>query len=553
MMNMAERWLQPSGRVSPEEYRQLYRRAAKLHHRDKGGSDESMRFLEDCAVLLCGAERCRRPEQLDQFAKEKKKTYISKMRDVRERCKKRSIKKGTDAGAECYQEEVEILNQDMLYSSQSKARTDTRNPQNHSKSNAYRGHEEELLVFLDDSMSLKGPKRDKARKVLELLFPRFEKTPTAVHLMGGTARSVQSSVFKERVESNGGLYDNTAIRATLIWNNCNDVDLHIREPDGTEIFYGHKRSEGSFGYLDIDRNVGSSCDARPVENIRWEIGRSAPAFGEYEVMVNLYSYDGRAPHHTPFQLEVQHGSELKHFQAEVSQKGEKKLIHKFEFRQESSRLSRELFSKSMGFTLDDVISLWKCDAWTTYMWEYIYKTLLSASESSSATTWDVIIVTDGADNDSPDAFNGPSGFNEMMNQLHERGLRPRVSVYCIGSEHCTGDANGRHFYRDLVLASGGVYIADLSDDADDARPAQAFAVQLTGSVEERQETEHKSQEEWLQLMHSGAPVVNQNEKYTQELVLRGPRELHKPSSSKSEKAQLKCKQHGNNVQTCSIE
>ena len=370
--------------------------------------------------------------------------------------------------------------------------------------------------------------------------------------MGGTARSVQSSVFKERVESNGGLYDNTAIRATLIWDNCNDVDLHIREPRGTEISYRRKKSEESFGYLDIDRNVGSNCDTRPVENIRWEIGRSAPAFGEYEVMVNLYSYDNRAPHRTPFQLEVQYGSEVKHFQEEVSQAGEKKLIHKFDYRQESRSLSRELFSKSMGFTLEDIIRVWKCEAWTTYMWEYIYKTLCSASESSSATTWDVIIVTDGADNDSPDGFNGPPGFNKMMNQLHERGLRPRVSVYCIGSEHCTGDANGRHFYRDLVLASGGVYVADLLDESDDGHLAGTFAVQLTGSVEERQETEHKSQEEWLQLMHSGAPLVNKNEKYTQELVLTSSHELNKRASSKIEKAQLKFEQHGNNVQTCRI-
>eukprot|EP00434_Breviolum_minutum_P041532 symbB.v1.2.036945.t1/scaffold5337.1/size28304/2 len=459
MMNMAEKWLAAS-KVSPEEYRQCFRRAAKLHHPDKGGSEEGMRFLTDCATLLCGDERCRNPGTMPRQDQQRKAAYIKEMKRIKTRCKKRSMEKGVDAGVECHSEKVEELNDETWDMRGSKARDDVRNPRNNT--NAFRGHEEELMVCMS----------------------------------------------------------NTAIRATLIWDNCNDVDLHVQEPGGFEIYYSTKRSPASHGFLDIDRNVGSSCDARPVENVRWEIGASSPIPGHYKVLVNLFSHDSRSPRNTPFQLEVSHGPDVKHFQGAVSEVRQKQLVHSFEYGPQSSQQSKELFSSSV-----------ECVAWTTYMWEYVYKVLLSASTSNPAKTWDVILVTDGEDNDSPDAFFGPSGFNEMMNKLHERSIRPRISVYCIGTEHCTGDANGMHFYRDLVLASGGVFVADMEESSDTTLVRQ-FAVQLTGSVDERDLTAKQSQQEWLRLSQSGAHVVNQNEPYTQALVQKGAQQIAKKPTRK---------------------
>lgn len=548
MMNMAEKWLAGS-KVSPEEYRQCFRRAAKLHHPDKGGSEEGMRFLTDCATLLCGDERCRNPGTMPSQDQQRKAAYIKEMKRIKTRCKKRSMEKGVDAGVECHSEKVEELNDETWDMRGSKARDDVRNPRN--KTNAFRGHEEELMVFLDDSMSMKGWKHLKAKKVLDMLFPRFEKTPTSIHLLGGTQASIGSSLFKERVESNGGLYEHTAIRATLIWDNCNDVDLHVQEPGGFEIYYSTKRSPASHGFLDIDRNVGSSCDARPVENVRWEIGASSPIPGHYKVLVNLFSHDSRSPRNTPFQLEVSHGPDVKHFQGAVSEVGQKQLVHSFEYGPQDSQQSKELFSSSVEFTLDDVFRFWECVAWTTYMWEYVYKVLLSASTSNPAKTWDVIIVTDGEDNDSPGAFFGPSGFNEMMNKLHERSIRPRISVYCIGTEHCTGDANGMHFYRDLVLASGGVFVAD-TEESSDTTLARQFAVQLTGSVDERDLTAEQSQQEWLRLSQSGAHVVNQNEPYTQALVQKGAQQIAKKPTRKKIQEHQHCVRHGD-ANVCTVD
>lgn len=153
-----------------------------------------------------------------------------------------------------------------------------------------------------------------------------------------------------------------------------------------------------------------------------------------------------------FQLELSVGAETKHFRLFVSEPNQRKPVHSFEYEgQQLSKESKELFSPSMDFTLDDVFNFWTCESRTTYMWKYILDSLLSASASKAFRTWDAIIVTDGEDNDSPEPFSGPSGFNAMMNSLHASGIRPRISVYCIGSKHCTGDANGMHFYRDLVL------------------------------------------------------------------------------------------------------
>jgi len=46
------------------------------------------------------------------------------------------------------------------------------------------------------------------------------------------------------------------MRVTLVWKNCNDLDLRLTEPDGTEIWYGNLASENSGGKLDIDANGG---------------------------------------------------------------------------------------------------------------------------------------------------------------------------------------------------------------------------------------------------------------------------------------------------------
>jgi hypothetical protein len=75
------------------------------------------------------------------------------------------------------------------------------------------------------------------------------------------------------------------VRVTLTWNSRADIDLHVTDPFGEEIYFGN-REAGTGGQLDVDANAG--CANQPaVENIFWPTGR-APA-GPYGISVQLYA------------------------------------------------------------------------------------------------------------------------------------------------------------------------------------------------------------------------------------------------------------------------
>jgi hypothetical protein len=79
------------------------------------------------------------------------------------------------------------------------------------------------------------------------------------------------------------------VQVTLRWASSADIDLHVTEPDGTEIWYGDKGPTSTGGQLDVDSNVGCDQEAS-VENIFWPTGQ-APS-GQYTVEVNGYQVDG---------------------------------------------------------------------------------------------------------------------------------------------------------------------------------------------------------------------------------------------------------------------
>jgi len=75
----------------------------------------------------------------------------------------------------------------------------------------------------------------------------------------------------------------------LIWDNYNDVDLHVKTPNGRFINYQNRNYAG--GHLDVDKNVANQSKVpNPIENIRWD--SNAPK-GKYEVYANLFSIDPR--------------------------------------------------------------------------------------------------------------------------------------------------------------------------------------------------------------------------------------------------------------------
>lgn len=110
----------------------------------------------------------------------------------------------------------------------------------------------------------------------------------------GLERAVQQAqeeiiTIQETVqtETQGG---RGTLKINLKWNTIDDLDLHVFDPSGYEIYYAQKEHDcdGVKGQLDVDANASSPYTRTPQENIFWEEGKNAP-IGRYKVQVVLYS------------------------------------------------------------------------------------------------------------------------------------------------------------------------------------------------------------------------------------------------------------------------
>lgn len=92
------------------------------------------------------------------------------------------------------------------------------------------------------------------------------------------------------------------VQVTLSWNGYNDLDLHVVDPEGYEVYF-RQTSSPSEGKLDIDSNADCRSNKRlkPIENIYWRTG-SAPR-GGYQVFVKLYKVC-EDQSQTPFSLRL---------------------------------------------------------------------------------------------------------------------------------------------------------------------------------------------------------------------------------------------------------
>ena len=122
------------------------------------------------------------------------------------------------------------------------------------------------------------------------------------------------SELQARLEREGA--QSSDVQVSLMWNNYNDLDLHVVCPSGERIHGGNKNSDCG-GALDVDANVRAET-RKPVENVFWEEGR-APA-GKYQVYVHYYKKHNkrRSKDPTKFQLIVNAGNDLLEFNGELS-------------------------------------------------------------------------------------------------------------------------------------------------------------------------------------------------------------------------------------------
>jgi uncharacterized protein DUF4339 len=129
--------------------------------------------------------------------------------------------------------------------------------------------------------------------------------------------------FNRRLDREGAKSGD--VQVSLLWNNFNDLDLHVRCPSGEEISYQRSHSRCG-GELDVDMNAGGRASAKPVENVYWPEG-GAPQ-GKFFVMVNHYAnHGGRSP--TKFTVAVTVDGQTKRFSGSIRLGQPKRDVHSF--------------------------------------------------------------------------------------------------------------------------------------------------------------------------------------------------------------------------------
>ncbi|MBI5514405.1 MAG: hypothetical protein HY909_11595 [Deltaproteobacteria bacterium] len=80
-------------------------------------------------------------------------------------------------------------------------------------------------------------------------------------------------------------YQGGNIQVTAAWGTSSDIDLHVTDPMGEEVYFGHRQSS-SGGVLDHDANAACSVAPPTVENVYWSSPQ--PPQGTYQVRMVAY-------------------------------------------------------------------------------------------------------------------------------------------------------------------------------------------------------------------------------------------------------------------------
>ncbi len=133
----------------------------------------------------------------------------------------------------------------------------------------------------------------------------------------GFTRAADRCIPEERDRCNGldddcdGVIDEGcawqggAVQITAAWETGADVDLHVTDPTGDEVYY-QRRSGASGAVLDADANA--ACERAPgfaVENVHWPV---IPPRGTYRVRAVVYDLCGAGA--TPVSVAVSVGGRL---------------------------------------------------------------------------------------------------------------------------------------------------------------------------------------------------------------------------------------------------
>jgi hypothetical protein len=101
-----------------------------------------------------------------------------------------------------------------------------------------------------------------------------------------------------------------ALVVTLTWDTEADLDLHVDDPEGNEIYHGAPLTFGAdggiAGELDVDSNANCLIDGRRQEDVTWS---SSPPSGAYRVLVDTPSLCGQSIAHWTVRATL-HGAPL---------------------------------------------------------------------------------------------------------------------------------------------------------------------------------------------------------------------------------------------------
>ena len=140
-----------------------------------------------------------------------------------------------------------------------------------------------------------------------------------------TAANRALDELRARLEREGAR--SSDVQVSLMWNNYNDLDLHVVCPSGERIHGGNRKSSCN-GHLDVDANVRPDS-RKPIENVVWPEGE-APA-GTYQVFVHYYKKHKkrRSKDPTKFQVIANAYGDLLEYSGELNFGEEIKLVCSF--------------------------------------------------------------------------------------------------------------------------------------------------------------------------------------------------------------------------------
>ena len=123
--------------------------------------------------------------------------------------------------------------------------------------------------------------------VLLVISVEMPKTVFTLQLAGGGA----SNIGPYQSTDLGVIFVGTGeIQTNVTWDTKADIDLHLMDPSGKEIYYASRNSTTG-GQLDLDSNAGCGTDGPRAENIYWADGLIVP-HGEYVLRVDNWSSCG---------------------------------------------------------------------------------------------------------------------------------------------------------------------------------------------------------------------------------------------------------------------